>query len=104
MATSDLDAEQLISRLCGSLSPTDRAAFRAAAESALGAIVCAGEGVAYRTLREVWRGYFHPPADTETNHPVGVGSRRPSKLANAGAIGVDDPRVGGRARNSFRAG
>jgi hypothetical protein len=55
MATSDIDSEQLISRFCGSLAPADRAAFRVAAESALAAIVCASEGVAYRTLRDVWR-------------------------------------------------
>jgi hypothetical protein len=103
MATSDPDSEQLISRFCGALLPADRGAFRHAAESALAAIPCAGEGVAYRTLREVWRGYFHPPADEETNHPVGVRSRRPSKLASAEPIGADDPRCGGGDRNRLRA-
>jgi hypothetical protein len=104
VATSDNNSEELISRFCGSLSPADRAAFRAAAESALGAINCNGEGIAFRVIRDVWRGYFHPPSDYETGHPVGVGSRRPSKLANAAPVGADDPRVGGRARNALRAG
>jgi hypothetical protein len=103
MATSDLDAEQLISRFCGSLAPADRAAFRVAAESALNTIVCAGEGVAYRTLRDVWRAYFHPPSDQETGHqPFGAGSRRPSKLVAKPAIGLDDPRTGARDRHRFK--
>jgi len=57
MATSssyDPDLDALISRLAGPLLPADRAAFRAAAESALAG--CSGEGIAYRTLRDVWRG------------------------------------------------
>ena len=107
MATSgsdDLDAEQLISRFCGSLAPADRAAFRAAAESALAAIVCAGEGVAYRTLRDVWRAYFHPPTDQETgHHPFLPGSRQASKLSNGPPIGADDPRTGGRDRHRLKA-
>jgi|SRR5215471_6578840 len=99
MATSEIDSEQLISRFCGSLAPADRAAFRAAAESALDAIVCSGEGIAFRTLRDVWREYFCPPAD----HAV-VGPRhyRPSKLSDGPPIGADDVRTGGRARNSFK--
>ena len=57
MATSaslDPDLDALISRLAGPLLPADRAAFRVAAESAL--IGCGGEGLAYRILRDVWRG------------------------------------------------
>src|SRR5262249_34713710 len=46
--------DPLISRLAGPLEPGDRAAFRAAAENAL--IGCSGEGQAYRTLRDLWRG------------------------------------------------
>jgi len=62
MATSyDPDLDVLISRLAGPLLPADRAAFRAAAESALTG--CNGEGLAYRILRDVWRGFFHPPPD-----------------------------------------
>ena len=100
MATSyDPDLDALISRLAGPLLPADRAAFRAAAESALTG--CSGEGLAYRILRDLWRTYFHPPA--ETTQPLGTGSRRPSKLASAEPIGADDPRVGGRDRRRLRA-
>ena len=100
MATSDIDAEKLINRFCGSLAPADRAAFRAAAESPLSAIVCNGEGLAYRTLREVWRGYFHPPDD----HVAGMGPRhRGGKLVAGPAIGASDPREGGRDRRRFQA-
>jgi hypothetical protein len=103
MATSDIDAEQLINRFCGSLAPADRAAFRAAAESALRAVVCVGEGVAFRVLRDVWRGYFHPPTDQEAGyHPFEPGSRRLSKLANGPPIGAEDPRTGGRDRRRLK--
>ena len=89
MAISDLDAEQLINRFCVPLNVGDRAAFRAAAESALAQLPCTGPGIAYRTLREVFRQYFHP--------------RRPSKLTDGPPIGADDPRTGGRDRHRFRA-
>jgi len=97
--SDDVDAEQLISRLCGSLAPADRAAFRAAAESALSTVTCVGEGVAFRVLRDVWRGYFHPPED----HVAGMGPRhRGGKLVAGPAIGADDPRTGGRDRHRLR--
>jgi hypothetical protein len=106
MATSgsdDIDPEQLISRLCGPLAPADRAAFRAAAESALGTIVCVGEGIAYRVLRDVWRAYFHPPTDQETgHHPFLPGSRRLNKFSDGSPIGRDDPRTGGRDRHRLQ--
>ena len=102
MATSDLDPEPLISRLAGPLLPADRADFRRAAAAALEQIPCAGEGIAYRILRDVWRGYFHPPPDQRIGQPLGIGSRRPSKLASAEPIGSDDPRVGGRDRHRLR--
>lgn len=103
MATScDPDLDALISRLAGPLLPADRAAFRVAAESALAG--CGGEGLAYRILRPLWRTYFHPPPDPRIGQPRGaVGSRRPSKLADGPPIGAEDPRTGGRDRNSFRA-
>jgi hypothetical protein len=53
----------LISRLSGPLDPDDRSSFRQAAERALGAPGCWGEGSAYRALLPLWRGYFHPPPD-----------------------------------------
>jgi hypothetical protein len=99
MTTSDVDAEQLINRFCGSLAPADRAAFRVAAQSALATIVCAGEGVAYRTLRDVWRGYFRPPDD---NIAGAEPRHRGGKLAGGPPIGADDPRVGGRDRRRFK--
>jgi hypothetical protein len=105
MATSgsdDLDAEQLISRLCGALAPADRGAFRVAAENALSAIACNGEGLTYRVLREVWRGYFHPPSDHEASHHLGPSSRRPSRLVAGPAIGAPDPREDARIRRKFR--
>jgi hypothetical protein len=107
MATSgsdDVDAEQLISRLCGALAPADRAAFRHAAEGALAALPCAGEGACYRALREIWRVFFRPPTDQEAgHHPFEPGSRRLSKLANGPPIGAPDPREGGRDRRRLKA-
>ena len=101
MTTSyDLDPEPWISRLAGPLLPADRQAFREAALDALTRVPCAGEGSIYRAVATLQRHFFHPPA--ETNHPVGVGSRRPSKLSDGPPIGADDPRVGGRDRHRFR--
>ena len=102
MATSyDLDPEPLISRLAGPLLPADRQAFRAAALDALARVPCAGEGSIYRAVATLQRQFFHPPA--ETHRPVGVGSRRPSKLTDAPPIGAEDPRTGGRNRHRFKA-
>jgi len=96
------DFDPLISRLSAPLEPGDRAAFRAAAESAL--VGCSGEGVAYRTLRDVWRTFFHPPPDDlRAGQPRRLGSR-PSKLASLEPIGAPDPREGGRERRQFQAG
>ena len=58
-----LDVELLISHLSGPLDPNDRPAFRDAAETALAASDCWGEGLVYRTIVALWRGYFHPPPD-----------------------------------------
>jgi len=102
VATScDPDLDVLISRLCGPLLPADRAAFRAAAEIALTG--CSGEGLAYRILRPLWRGYFHPPPDPRVGQPRGSGIRRPSKLIAGEPIGAEDPRTGGRDRHRFKA-
>ena len=104
MATStshDSDFDPLISRLAAPLAPGDRAAFRAAAESALAG--CSGEGIAYRTLRDVWRTFFHPPTDPRIGQTRGSGLRRPSKLISGEPIGADDPRTGGRDRHRLRA-
>src|SRR5262249_1520779 len=92
--------DPLISRLAAPLEPGDRAAFRAAAESAL--VGCSGEGQAYRTLRDVWRTFFHPPPDPRVGQPRRLGLR-PSKLASLEPIGAPDPREGGRDRRQFQA-
>jgi|HubBroStandDraft_6_1064221.scaffolds.fasta_scaffold2088547_1 hypothetical protein len=57
------DVELLISRLSYPLDPADRPAFRHAAEIALAAPGCWGEGSIYRCLVPLWRNYFHPPSD-----------------------------------------
>src|SRR5262245_33358985 len=62
---SSIDAEDLIARLSGGLSPADRAAFRKAAESAVATSPdCSGEGSTYRVIAKLWRSCFHPPRDT----------------------------------------
>jgi hypothetical protein len=45
-----LDVELLISHLSCPLDPNDRPAFRHAAETALAASDCRGEGLVYRTI------------------------------------------------------
>jgi hypothetical protein len=67
----------------------------------LAAIPCAGEGACYRTLRDIFHHYFHPPSDWETGHILGPSSRRPSKLASGPPIGAEDPRTGARDRHRF---
>src|SRR5262249_6597649 len=63
--SDDVDAETLISHLCGPLPPPDRAAFRAAAENAREQLPCAGEGLVYRIVTGLWRSYFRPPSDCD---------------------------------------
>jgi hypothetical protein len=63
MSTISDEVEQLISRLAGPLSPRDRAAFRRAAEDALGRVPCWGEGAIYRAVASLQRAFFDPPAD-----------------------------------------
>jgi hypothetical protein len=93
----DVDADALISRLAGPLSPVDRTAFRRAAEDALACIPCAGEGLAYRVVSQVWRGYFKPPDDHcaawDISQRKALGR---SKLASAAPVGRDDARALGR--------
>jgi len=103
MTTSDIDVEQLISELSASLAPPQRAAFEAAARAALAATQCSGCGAAYRVLAPLQRGYWDPPSDWATNAPMGVGSRKPSKLVDGPPIGAEDPRTGGRDRHRLRA-
>jgi anti-sigma factor RsiW len=61
----DADAEDLVARLSGGLSPADRAAFRKAAEAALATSPeCSGEGATHRVITKIWRSYFRPVGDT----------------------------------------
>jgi hypothetical protein len=98
----DADPDVLISRLAGGLAPADRAAFRRAAESALAAISCNGEGIAYRIVRDVWRTYFRAPTYTGWDIEHELESMRRSKLVNRVSIGADDPRTGARDRKRLR--
>jgi hypothetical protein len=98
----DADLELLIARLAGPLSPPDRAAFRCAAEHALGALSCAGEGLAYRTISAIWRTYFHPPRYTEWDIADEIVGLCRSKLVNRPPIGADDPRSGARDRHRLK--
>jgi hypothetical protein len=79
--------DTLISYLARPLLPADRAAFTAAAQSAL--VGCDGEGHAHRILRPIWRSYFHPPPDPRVGAPRGPSNRRPSKLLAAEPIDSD---------------
>src|SRR5262249_23118446 len=77
-----VDTEFLISRLCGPLNPTDRPAFRHAAESALADQGCLGDGLVYRTLVPLWRSYFHPPDDRRAMWDISNEHRGTNKLSN----------------------
>src|SRR5262249_55288541 len=61
--TNELDADALISRLAGPLSPPDRIAFRRAAEDALTRVPCWGEGAVYRAVAGLQKAFFDPPSD-----------------------------------------
>jgi hypothetical protein len=98
----DVDPDALISRLSGPLSPPDRVAFRRAAEHAVWALPCAGEGLVYRTISAIWRGYFHPPRYTEWDIADEIAGLCQSKLVNRPPIGADDPRTGARDRKRLR--
>jgi hypothetical protein len=81
----DLDSDALISRLAGPLSPSNRAAFRDAAEQVIAGMVCPGPGVIYRQLAALQASYFVPPVDSRAAH-WGV-EIRPTKLKNEPPIG-----------------
>jgi len=95
----DADPDALISRLAGSLAPSDRAAFRSAAEAAIEQISCPGEGLIYRIVSAVWRSYFHP---ADTRYDSRRDDVRNNKLTSAPPIGADDPRTGGRDRRRLK--
>ena len=66
--SDDGDFNGLIDRLSGPLASDVRSAFRVAAEAALAAVPCLGEGAAYRALILVQKSYFDPPSDTRDIH------------------------------------
>src|SRR5262245_65912078 len=93
MATSrSAEIDALVAELAASLAPPQRAAFEVAARAALAAAGCSGCGAAYRILGPLQRGYWDPPSDWATNAPVGIGSRKPSKLADGPLSDAEDPR------------
>jgi hypothetical protein len=72
----DIDSDSLISRLAGPLPAAARDDFRRAAEAALAAVPCQGDGVVYRTLAPLQRKFFDPPLDSRTSWDIGVRSNR----------------------------
>jgi hypothetical protein len=84
--TDDLDSDALISRLAGPLSPSARAAFRAAAEDALTRVPCWGEGAVYRTVAGLQRAFFDPPSEYRAHWDIEQEFSHASKLKAAPAI------------------
>jgi hypothetical protein len=85
---ADIDPEFLISHLAGPLSPSDRAAFRRAAEDALTRVPCWGEGAVYRAVAGLQRAYFVPLDDRRARWDIEdeLAHLRASKLANGPPI------------------
>ena len=82
---NDLDPDALISRLAGPLSPSDRAAFRRAAEDALTRVPCWGEGAVYRAVASPQRAFFDPPTDGRAHWDI-QDEIRETKLKSAPPI------------------
>ena len=83
---NDLDADALISRLAGPLSPPDRAAFRRVAMQALSRLSCQGEGALYRAIAPLQRSFFSPPDFRRAAWDISQELPRDNKLANAAPI------------------
>jgi hypothetical protein len=81
----DVDPDALIARLSGPLTPSDRIAFRRAAEAALAGLSCPGPGAAYRAVAALQRDYFSPPADHRASWDI-AHEPRVSKLTSARPI------------------
>jgi hypothetical protein len=77
----DLDCDALISRLASPLAPSDRVAFRRAAEDAIARVPCWGEGAVYRAVAELQRAYFRPPTEGRAHWDIQQ-ELRPTKLKN----------------------
>jgi hypothetical protein len=95
MSTDCVDAEQIISRLAGPLSPPDRIAFRRAAEDALTRVPCWGEGAVYRAVAALQRAYFSPLDPRRAAWDISQELPRSNKLSNAPPLeyGGDQRRV-----------
>jgi hypothetical protein len=81
----DLDCDALISRLAGPLAPSDRVAFRRAAEDAIARVPCWGEGAVYRAVAALQRTFLNPPSVTRAHWDIEQ-EIRPTKLKGAPAI------------------
>jgi hypothetical protein len=81
----DLDYDALISRLAGPLAPSDRVAFRRAAEDAIARVPCWGEGAVYRAVSALQRTFLNPPSFTRAHWDIEQ-ELRPTKLKDAPAI------------------
>lgn len=82
----DVAVDSLISRLAAPLAPSDRAAFRAAAEGALAHVPCLGEGVLYRTVAPLQRVFRVPLSDHRATWDISMERPGVSKLASAPPI------------------
>ena len=102
MSSTIDDTDPLIAELGASLTPSQYAAFEAAARDVLASLVCSGPGSAYRALRDLQRHHFDPPTDMGTAHE-GARHYRPSKLASLPPIGRPDRAEDGVLRNRFRS-
>lgn len=81
------DVEDLISHLANSLHPTDRTAFRKAAEAALqNEPPCGwGPGSIHRAVATIWRSFFDPPATKGEWTCWESGKKKQSRLIAEGA-------------------
>jgi hypothetical protein len=94
------DADRLIAELSASLVPPHRHAFIDAARAALASIPCPDVGIAYRTLRDLQRGFYDPPQDARIAH---AGARHhQNKLMAQPPIGRPDRAEDGVLRNRFK--
>ena len=101
MSSTIDDTDPLIAELGASLTPSQYAAFEAAARDVLASLVCSGPGSAYRALRDLQRHHFDPPTDMGTAHE-GARHYRPTKLTSLPPIGRPDRAEDGQLRNRFR--
>ena len=102
MSSTIDDTDPLIAELGASLTPSQYAAFEAAARDVLASLVCSGPGSAYRALRDLQRRHFDPPADAIEAHAPKHYRAGSTKLSSLPPIGRPDRAEGGQQRNRFR--